>query len=117
MEAYRLSLLARVEGAKDADRSNGRSDRKDQRRQAAERRQALGPLRKSLAEVEAKLGALGSQKSEIEARLADPAMYENATNAPVELRKKLAQVVRDLARAEETWLVLHMDLERVQADA
>jgi ATP-binding cassette subfamily F protein 3 len=117
MEAYRLSLLARVEGAKDADRSNGRSDRKDQRRQAAERRQALGPLRKSLAEVEAKLGALGSQKSEIEARLADPAMYENATNAPVELRKKLAQVVRDLARAEETWLVLHTDLERVQADA
>ncbi|MFO0996685.1 MAG: ABC-F family ATP-binding cassette domain-containing protein [Alphaproteobacteria bacterium] len=115
MEAYRQSLLARDEEERERKEIPA-PDRRDQRRLAAERRQALAPLKKSLAEAEARLSALATEKSSIEARLADPATYGKDAKAPIELKKQLARIARDLAQAEETWLTLHEDFDRREAE-
>jgi ATP-binding cassette, subfamily F, member 3 len=107
MDSYRAELLAerggktQARGGKDA--SAPKTTRVDERRQAAERRAEVAPLRKAMQAAEAHVAKLSLQIAKLDAALADPALYDDAAKA-----KKLAfdrgQLAKLLADAEDSWL-------------
>jgi ATP-binding cassette, subfamily F, member 3 len=118
MDSYRAELLAerggktQARGGKDA--SAPKVTRGDERRQAAERRAELSPLRKAMQTAEAHVAKLSSQIAKLDAALADPALYDDAAKA-----KKLAfdrgQLAKTLADAEDSWLAATEDYEQASA--
>ncbi|MBO0711322.1 MAG: ABC transporter ATP-binding protein, partial [Acetobacteraceae bacterium] len=79
--------------------------RRDNRRERAEARAALAPLRKQAKDAEARLAELTAERSAIEARLADPAIYAPSRLSEVATANtRLAAIARECAAAEAAWL-------------
>ncbi len=86
--------------------------RKDQRRQDAEERKRLQPLRQRLQKLEAQLDQLATRRATLEGELADPGLYE-AEGKP-RLLKLLADKQRldaELEDVEANWLITSEELE------
>jgi ATP-binding cassette subfamily F protein 3 len=86
--------------------------RKDQRRQEAEERKRLQPLRQRLHRLETQLDQLATRRAALEADLADAGIYE-AEGKP-RLLKLLADKQRIDAEEEEVesdWLITSEELE------
>jgi ATP-binding cassette subfamily F protein 3 len=104
------------EKPKKADQSNGGGvNKKDQRRQAAERRKETQNLRNAVKTAEQEVARLTGQKAEIGKRLADPAVYEGA-QAP-ELIARHAELSKTLQAAEDRWMAAQERLEAAETDA
>ena len=82
------------------------SQRKERKRQEAEARNQLAPLRAELRKVEAELEKLARERSTIEARLADPAFYASADPQVKTLPIAHATLLKNIAALEERWLEL-----------
>ena len=79
--------------------------RRAERRDRAEARASVAPLRRRAKEAEAKLAKLNAERAAIQARLADPALYAAAQQADVAAAQgRLAALVRETERAEADWL-------------
>jgi len=108
LDEYR-SLLA------DRSRSPSRAEtatRRDDRRERAEARAAVAPLRQRARNAEAKIARLGEEKAALEARLADPALYAPGRVAEVTAANaRLAAIAREVAATEEEWLEAAAALE------
>jgi ATP-binding cassette subfamily F protein 3 len=112
MEDYKALLLgqareARKEGGKEAPSAN----KKDERRAAADLRAQQAPLRKKVQEAEKLVEKLSAKKAKLEAELADPKLYSGPADAITALKKSLAETDRDLATAEDAWLIAQEALE------
>jgi ATP-binding cassette subfamily F protein 3 len=89
--------------------------RQDDRRERAEARAALAPLRKIAQDAEKKIAKLTADKERIEAILADPTFYEKHGGAEVVRgQQKLAAIAREIEAAEEAWLEASGALEAAQ---
>jgi ATP-binding cassette subfamily F protein 3 len=107
MDSYRVELLAE-RGARTASRSAGSTTeakvtRTDQRRQAAERRAELAPLKKAMQSAEQQVTRLATELARLDAGLADPALYANAVKSQ-KLTIERGLLAKRLAEAEEAWL-------------
>ncbi|MBN8900922.1 MAG: ABC-F family ATP-binding cassette domain-containing protein, partial [Rhodospirillales bacterium] len=71
LDDYRALLVERARPAAKADAVS----RKDDRRERAEARAALAPLRKQAKDAEARLAKLAAERAALEAKLADPKLY------------------------------------------
>lgn len=117
LDDYRelLAQKARVQAAgKSADKAEKSAlSRKDERREAAEKRQQSAPLRKKLKETESALEKLNAQKEKIEEMLEDPTLYMIGLNAAKvkNLQISLAQLNEEIDAAEQQWLELSEELE------
>jgi len=121
MDDYRRLLTGRRQADRAARRAervaNGDSapaaptNRKDQRRAAANARAALAPLRKRAAAAEAKVKKLTVEKKALESQLADPSLYVDQTERVTELQKSVRNIERRIAEAEHDWLEAHAALE------
>ena len=100
LETYRALLAEESRSAREAKPP---ASRDDQRRERAEARAALAPLRKKARDAEAALVRITAERATIEARLADPATYANGTDIP-SLQLKLAALARQQEMAETIWL-------------
>ncbi|NVZ09639.1 ATP-binding cassette domain-containing protein [Allochromatium humboldtianum] len=92
-------------------------ERKQQRRQAAEARKALQPLRTREKTLERRLGELGERRAALEQELTAPELYEPA--AKDRLLKLLAeqrQIQADLDDTEMAWLEVCEAIENFQTD-
>ncbi|HUN41070.1 MAG TPA: ABC-F family ATP-binding cassette domain-containing protein [Acetobacteraceae bacterium] len=88
--------------------------RRDERRERAEARAAVAPLRRQAKEAEAKLGKLAAERAMLEARLADPALYAPGRASEVTAANtRLAAIAREQAAAEAAWLTAEEALEAV----
>ncbi|HAT35832.1 MAG TPA: glycosyl transferase family 1, partial [Rhodospirillaceae bacterium] len=114
MEDYRSMLLDRRRSNRPDKNTPSANNRKEQRRVAAEKRQALAPLKKKLTDAEAKVGRLESEKEKLQAAMADPKLYDTEPNRLVSLQKQLGHVQKDLTRAEDNWMRLQEDWDRSQ---
>jgi ATP-binding cassette subfamily F protein 3 len=109
---YRAWLAAPAARAVSAAAEPRRSDRRDR----ADARAAVAPLRKQAKDAEAKLAKLAREKSSILAQLADPKLYSSGNVAGVaSLNSRLAAVKADEAAAEELWLEATTALENFSA--
>ncbi|HJY37512.1 MAG TPA: ATP-binding cassette domain-containing protein, partial [Steroidobacteraceae bacterium] len=88
--------------------------KKQRKREEAERRNRLSPLRAEVARCEAHIADLERRRQEIEAQLASPDIYsEQAKHQLQELLKTQTQLRRDLNASEEAWLAA---TERLDAE-
>jgi ATP-binding cassette subfamily F protein 3 len=98
-----------------ASPEHGAAVRKDRRRDAAERRRQLQPLRAALQRLEAEVGDLNAARARIEAQLADRALYQESEKARLKgLLLEQARADQALAEAENAWLAACEALEEAE---
>ncbi len=87
-------------------------NRKEQRRQDADKRRQLQPLRNRLKSLERDLEHLGVEKTRIGAALADNALYNSAEKEKLKaLLQEQGRVQQALAQTEAAWLEVCEALE------
>jgi ATP-binding cassette subfamily F protein 3 len=100
-------------GSADANRSDSADQRRARKRDAAQRRKVLQPLKRALERAESELVRLQSEHAAIQRQLADNAVYE--AQAKERLQALLIQKGRlheQIDDAEEAWLSAAETLER-----
>ena len=115
LDDYRRHLLA----ARPAEvtRSNGNGGghaKREARRAAAGRRQALGSLRQALRKAEGELAAVTARKAALDRRLADSSTYAEGSATLQNLLREQAATTQALAEAEARWLAAAESVERAQ---
>ncbi len=90
---------------------------KEIRREAAQRREALAPLRKKIKDCERRIEKLRAEIASFDEQLAAPDLYTDDPDAAAKLAKSRAERVHDFARAESDWLDLSEELEAAEAEA
>ncbi|MFD2236063.1 ABC-F family ATP-binding cassette domain-containing protein [Aureimonas populi] len=78
----------------------------DQRRAAAERREALKPLKKKISTLEIQMERLNKTIADLDAKLADPALYTSDPARAADLAKQKANAEKTLQKAEGEWMEL-----------
>ena len=113
LDDYRRHLLS-ARPAAETTRSNGGAvhAKREARRAAAGRRQALGSLRQALRKAEAELAAVSARKAALDRRLADSSTYAEGGAALQELLRDQAATAEALAAAEARWLAAAEAIER-----
>ena len=105
MDAYRTELLADRGGrTKSANVEIGVDTRALQRKQAAERRSELAPLKKAMQRAEAQVEKIAAEIATLDVRLADPALYTQDASAARQLSIDRGLAAKRLTQAEEAWL-------------
>ena len=108
LDDYRALLAQRARPAE----TSGATARRDERRERAEARAALAPLRRQAKEAEARLARLNAERAKIEAKLADPALYTSGRTQDITAANtRLAAIAREVADAEAAWLQAEEALE------
>jgi ATP-binding cassette subfamily F protein 3 len=108
LDDYRALL---VERARPVARVNAVT-RRDDRRERAEARAALAPIRKKAQDAEKRLAVLAAERARIEAKLADPALYAPGRTGEITVANaRLAAIAKEAAVAEEAWLMAEEELE------
>jgi ATP-binding cassette subfamily F protein 3 len=114
MDDYRARLSGII-AAQSARGEPATATRQDDRRERAEARAALAPLRRVAQEAEKRIAKLTAERTRIEAILADPDFYATRSGADVTKgQMRLAAVNRDIEAAEEEWLEASGALEAAQ---
>jgi ATP-binding cassette, subfamily F, member 3 len=110
MDQYRAECLAERGADPDAPRAkskpNGASKRtpQDARRQAAEQRAALAPLKKSVTKAEAEIERLSKKIAAVESALADGTLYAGDAARAQALARERGELIRARDAAETIWL-------------
>ena len=108
LDDYRALLVERARPAAKA----GAVTRKDDRRERAEARAALAPIRKKAQDAEKRIASLAAERTKIEAKLADPALYAPGRIAEVTVANaRLSAIAKEAAAAEEIWLMAEEEME------
>jgi ATP-binding cassette subfamily F protein 3 len=90
--------------------------RRDERRDRADARAAVAPLRKQAKDAEARLARLTRDRAEVEAKLANPDIYAPARKSEaLAAQARLASIKRLIGEAESEWLAAEEALEMAQA--
>jgi ATP-binding cassette subfamily F protein 3 len=74
------------------------------RKSAAQRRQELAPLRKTLTEHERRIGDLQRRMAAIDGELADPSLYAAKPDKAQVLTRERGELAKALSEAEDAWL-------------
>ena len=121
LDDYPLWLAAREReerAANEGKAAQDGGDRKEQRRQAAEARKALQPLRKREKELEQRLTTLTARRQALDEALSAPDLYEpSGKTRLLELLTEQRQVSADLESTEDAWIEVSEAIERFQAGA
>jgi len=113
LEAYRRRLLERDEPAESrASGSVAVNSRRAGRREAAERRRALEPLRQKARSAEEMAARLAAEQQALDRTLADPGAFGEGA-ALADALKRRAQLERRTAEAEAEWFEAATELERL----
>ena len=97
---------------KTAQKENTQTNRKEQRRLEAEKRQRLQPLKKELNKTEQALEKLQQRKSEIDNALSDSQLYEEEQKDKLkQLLAEQVEINQQINQLEEQWMELTEKLE------
>ena len=115
LEAYRRRLLSREEtGAERGDGASGPGGaRRAARRDAAERRVALEPLRRKSRQAEQMAARLAAEQLALDAKLAAPGAFGGRGPALTEALKRRAELARRIAEAEAEWVAAESEIEQM----
>jgi ATP-binding cassette subfamily F protein 3 len=86
--------------------------RKDRKRQQAEQRKQLQPLRQQLLKFEQEMEELHHRQQQLDQLLADPELYDSSQrNNLKQILKEKGDIDRDLGDCEQRWLMVSEQLE------
>ncbi|PYE87245.1 ABC-F family ATP-binding cassette domain-containing protein [Phyllobacterium leguminum] len=88
----------------------------DQRRLAAQKREALKPLQKRINEAEALVQKLNKKIEGLQAQLDDPELYGQDASKVTAITRDIAKAKVELAQAEEKWMALSAEYETAMAE-
>jgi len=92
-------------------------DRKEQRRQAAEQRKQLQPLKKQVAKIEAGMEVNETALAEIEEKLLDTSLYESGKKDELqEILQRQGELKQQHEELEEQWMLLNEQLETLEEE-
>jgi ATP-binding cassette subfamily F protein 3 len=111
VDDYRRLVLDARGGREGNGRSAPRAAGQDRRRDSAQRREGLAPLRKKIKETETLMAGLQKQIQRLDALLGAPDLYLRDPAASTRHAKERADAARALAAAEEAWLALSQEYE------
>jgi ATP-binding cassette, subfamily F, member 3 len=95
--------------------SESRVTAQQRRREGAEQRRLLAPLRAQQARCETRLQELAAEAAALDAQLADPALYASGEHKrQMELTAQRARAARETEEVEYEWLQVSDALERAQ---
>lgn len=115
LDDYAAWLRARPEARAEPRPVGG--ERREQRRQAAARRQALQPLRAQERALEQRLTELNARRQAIEQELGTPELYAPAGRSRLlELLAEQRRLQAEIAEVEAAWFAVCESLERMQGD-
>jgi len=117
LDAYHDWLKQHAQQQKTAttQSSSGKTDRKAEKRQEAERRQALKPLKDRVKKAEQAMQKFEQQLSEFSEALADNSLYEaQRKDELTELLQQQAHAQAQLAQAEAEWLEAEEAIQEAQ---
>ncbi len=115
MEDYRRLLLNELKGAAKAKKANGGS-RAGNRREGADRRAQLAPLKRTVDQAEKKVAMLNGELARIEAALNLPGLYDKEPQRMITLTRERADTVRKIELAEAEWLQASDAYDRATAE-
>jgi ATP-binding cassette subfamily F protein 3 len=109
-------LVLRGTPTASSDSAAGTDVKRQARRDRAEQRARIAPLKKEVGRIEKQLAALETERSDIQSQLADPALYAGGNPRVAGLVQRQGELARQIATLEEAWLEAHAALEAVEAD-
>jgi ATP-binding cassette subfamily F protein 3 len=104
LDDYQRMILSATADEERAPARGARSGKAEQRREAANKRQALKPLKDAMDKWEREVTALNGEIGTIDAQLAAPRLFDKDPAKGQALAKKRADAVRALAAAESRWI-------------
>ena len=112
MDDYRALILAATR-TKPRNRNKKTSDdpRKTNRKQSADGRSAIAPLRKAVTDAEARIASLNTILVKLDAALAEPELYERDAARATKLQKERGALRNAISAAEEKWIKAQSALE------
>lgn len=117
LDDYRQIVLADAKGEPVAVRDESpKLNKAEQRKLAAQKREALAPLQKKIKESERLIQKLQKQIQGFEGQLEDPALYEKDPQKAIRINKELSEARSSLANLEDQWLELSTEYEEAMAD-
>ncbi|MCQ8240485.1 ABC-F family ATP-binding cassette domain-containing protein [Rhizosaccharibacter radicis] len=121
MAEYRAWLAERARAAaRETPREQGAPaavSRVEDRRERADARKAMAPIRKQIKDAEARLERLAAERAMLEAELADPQLYSaNRSEEIVSLHTRLATIAQQQETFEELWLSASVTLDNNSSD-
>ena len=105
MDDYRALLAIRGGNGKRAAIGVTGNDKKERRRKAARKRQAVAHRKRELARAEAEVDKLEAKREDLTRAIAHPALYRDGGGGAklMVLQNELGRVDKDLSAAEERW--------------
>ena len=92
-------------------------DKKEARKQAANQREQLAPLRREVRTLEKTMDKLSAELSTLEDRLGDATLYEDSRRDELtELLRQQGYCKAELSQAEESWLEKSTQLEELSSE-
>ncbi|MCX8280478.1 ABC-F family ATP-binding cassette domain-containing protein [Phyllobacterium sp. 0TCS1.6C] len=120
LDAYRALVLADAKAERSGNRINAEEGQKlskaEQRKLAAQKREALKPLQKKIQEAEAKMQRFQKKIDTLQEQLADPVIYTREPARATQIGKEIGYAKSSLAVAEEEWLALSSEFEAAMAE-
>jgi ATP-binding cassette, subfamily F, member 3 len=113
LAAYRQRLLEREPSAAGPAAAAAGDLRRATRRNAAERRVALEPLRRKARLAEAAASRLAAEQHALDRRLGAPGAFGGRGTALTEALKRRAELAKLIAEAEAEWLAAEAEIERI----
>jgi ATP-binding cassette subfamily F protein 3 len=117
LEDYRKMILAPTAVTGDAETGKATpSNKRENRKAAAERRRELEPLRRKLRDAEKAVADLTKKKAMLDERIADPKTYEGGSDTTALMREQAA-LEETLSAAEIRWLDAAEAIEKAETGA
>ncbi|TPW29744.1 ABC-F family ATP-binding cassette domain-containing protein [Martelella alba] len=112
LEDYRALIVSGGKArARKSEPATDTGSKSDQRREAAEKRAALAPLKKKIDEAEKKTGKIEKIIAKLDNDLADPELYAKSPEKAAVMAQARANAAAELTRVEEEWLMLSAEYE------
>ncbi|WMS41759.1 ABC-F family ATP-binding cassette domain-containing protein [Acuticoccus sp. MNP-M23] len=118
MEAYKSLILAGARKSKsESGGAKGKASAQDRRREAAEARAALSPLRKRIQAAEREMANAAKEMKKRDKALEDPALYTGDPDKATRLSTERAKWAAKHEAAEEAWLAASEEYEAASASS
>ncbi len=114
IEDYKKYVLERA-GQDRRGGGSGTGGQGAKRKNAAQRREELAPLKKRIKAAEDTLAKLQKQLAKVEGELADPTLFQRNAPRGAYLSKSLSDTTKAIAVTEEEWLLLTSEYEEALA--
>ena len=111
LDDYRRFLLSGENVQEEPAHAKPRSSREDSKRDAAERRRRLKPLKDKADAAEHQIADLNVELAKLDRALSDPLLFARDPAKGTAVSKKRAEAVRKLEAAEALWLKAREDYE------